>query len=76
MYGTLPSYRAILDVEGAADPASVAIVGTESEVEGQVRALAKAGITDFNMSAFPVEGDPGAIRRTMELFAGLAKSGV
>jgi len=76
MYGTLPSYRAILDVEGATDPASVAIVGSESEVEAQVRALAKVGVTDLNVSAYPVEGDPGAVRRTMELFAGLAKSGV
>jgi alkanesulfonate monooxygenase SsuD/methylene tetrahydromethanopterin reductase-like flavin-dependent oxidoreductase (luciferase family) len=76
MYGTLPSYRAVLDVEGAADPSSVAIVGTESEVESQVRALAKAGVTDFNASAYPVEGDPNTLRRTFELLAGLAKAGV
>ena len=76
VYGTLPSYRAVLDIEGAADASSVAIVGSEAEVEAQVRALAKAGVTDFNASAFPVEGDPAAMGRTFELLAGLAKAGV
>jgi len=31
-YGRLPSYRAVLDVEGAPDPADVAIIGSEDEV--------------------------------------------
>ncbi|MGE3075706.1 MAG: TIGR03564 family F420-dependent LLM class oxidoreductase [Dehalococcoidia bacterium] len=76
MYGTLPSYRAVLDVEGAADPASVAIVGTEKEVESQVRALAAAGVTDFNASPYPVEGDSTAVAHTIEFLASLAKAGV
>ena len=76
VYGTLPSYRAVLDIEGAADASSVAIVGSAAEVESQVRALAAAGVTDFNASAYPVEGDPNAIARTFELLAGLAKAGV
>ena len=76
MYGTLPSYRAVLDVEGAPNPADVAIVGSEQEVEQRVRALAAAGVTDFNGSPYPVEGDPGAVQRTIELLAGLAKAGV
>ena len=37
IYGHLPSYRAMLDREGAAGPADVAIVGTASEVAAQVR---------------------------------------
>ena len=76
LYGTLPSYRAVLDIEGATDPASVAIVGSEVEVEQQVRALAKAGVTDFNASAFPVEGDASSVARTYEVLAGLARAGV
>lgn len=76
VYGTLPSYRAVLDVEGAADASAVAIVGDEAEVERQIRALAASGVTDFNASAYPVEGDPGALRRTFELLSGLAKAGV
>ncbi len=76
MYGTLPSYRAVLDVEGAADPSSIAMVGSASQVEAQIRELAKSGVTDFSASPFPVEGDPGAIPRTFEMLASLAKHGV
>ncbi|MGH9080095.1 MAG: LLM class F420-dependent oxidoreductase [Acidimicrobiales bacterium] len=47
IYGQLPSYRAMLDREGAAGPADVGIVGTESEVKAQVRRLADIGATDF-----------------------------
>lgn len=75
VYGTLPSYRAVLDVEGAAGPADVAILGSEEEVTAQLRALAAAGVTDFNASPFPVEGDPGAIGRTIEFLAGLRRAG-
>jgi F420-dependent oxidoreductase-like protein len=46
-YGQLPSYRAMLDREGAVGPADVAIVGDEDAVAGQVQALADAGVTDF-----------------------------
>lgn len=76
VYGALPSYRAVLDIEGAADASSVAIVGTESEVEQQIRALASGGVTDFNAGIYPVEGDPGVTDRTFELLSGLAKVGV
>jgi alkanesulfonate monooxygenase SsuD/methylene tetrahydromethanopterin reductase-like flavin-dependent oxidoreductase (luciferase family) len=47
IYGQLPSYRAMLDREGAAGPADVAIVGDEDDVASQVMALAAAGATDF-----------------------------
>jgi F420-dependent oxidoreductase-like protein len=47
LYGHLPSYRAMLDREGAAGPADVAIVGTESEVRGRVRRFADIGVTEF-----------------------------
>jgi 5,10-methylenetetrahydromethanopterin reductase len=47
VYGQLPSYRAMLDSEGAAGPADVALVGTEDEVAAQVGVLAEAGVTDF-----------------------------
>jgi 5,10-methylenetetrahydromethanopterin reductase len=52
VYGFLPSYRAMLDREGAEGPADVAIVGDESAVEKQVRALADAGVTEFVASIF------------------------
>ena len=52
VYGFLPSYRAMLDREGAEGPADVAIVGDESTVEKQVRALADAGVTEYVASIF------------------------
>ena len=47
IYGQLPSYRAMLDREGAAGPGDVAIVGDEDAVGAQIVALADAGVTDF-----------------------------
>jgi F420-dependent oxidoreductase-like protein len=47
IYGQLPSYRAMLDREGAAGPADVAITGDEGAVGAQIMALAEAGVTDF-----------------------------
>ena len=76
IYGQLPSYRAVLDVEGAADASNLAIVGSAAEVERQVRHIASIGVTDFNATVFPVEGDPTATARTYELMAALANAGV
>jgi 5,10-methylenetetrahydromethanopterin reductase len=47
IYGQLPSYRAMLDREGAAGPADVAITGDEDAVSAQIMTLAEAGATDF-----------------------------
>ena len=52
IYGTLPSYRAMLDREGAEGPADVAIVGEATVVEKQVHALADAGVSEFVASIF------------------------
>jgi len=52
MYGFLPSYRAMLDREGAEGPADVAIVGDEATVAKQVRALADAGVTEYIAAIF------------------------
>jgi len=46
-YGQLPSYRAMLDREGAAGAADLAIVGDEAVVGRQIRELAGIGVTDF-----------------------------
>jgi hypothetical protein len=42
----------MLDAEGAAGPADVAIVGSAAEVTAGVRALADAGATDFSATEF------------------------
>jgi alkanesulfonate monooxygenase SsuD/methylene tetrahydromethanopterin reductase-like flavin-dependent oxidoreductase (luciferase family) len=47
IYGQLPSYRAMLDREGAGGPADVAIVGTEREVKDQIVRLRDIGTTEF-----------------------------
>ena len=52
VYGQLPSYRAMLDREGAAGPGDVVIVGDEDTVAAQILALAGAGVTDFVAAEF------------------------
>ncbi|HEV7527133.1 MAG TPA: TIGR03564 family F420-dependent LLM class oxidoreductase [Acidimicrobiia bacterium] len=52
VYGFLPSYRAMLDREGAEGPADVAIVGDEATVEKCVRALGDAGVSEFVAAEF------------------------
>ncbi|HEY5170242.1 MAG TPA: TIGR03564 family F420-dependent LLM class oxidoreductase [Acidimicrobiia bacterium] len=52
VYGFLPSYRAMLDREGAEGPADVAIVGDDAAVEKHVRALADAGVTEYVASVY------------------------
>ena len=47
MYGFLPSYRAMLDLEGVEGPADVAIVGSADEVRAQILALGEVGVTEF-----------------------------
>jgi F420-dependent oxidoreductase-like protein len=68
MYGHLPSYRAMLDREGAAGPEDVAIVGTAAEVADQVRRLADIGATDFCGAPF---GTGDEIRASIDTLAGL-----
>src|SRR5689334_8582642 len=67
VYGMLPSYRAMLDREGAEGPANVAIVGDESAVRGALAELRAAGATDFLAAPFGVEGDRDAVARTRAL---------
>ncbi len=51
-YGQLPSYKAMLDREGAANPADVAVVGSEADVERQLAEIESAGGTELNASVF------------------------
>jgi F420-dependent oxidoreductase-like protein len=60
VYGGLPSYRAMLDREGAGGPADVAMVGDESAVGEQIEELRSIGVTDFLASPFPAGGDAKA----------------
>ena len=67
MYGALPSYRAMLDREGAAGPGDVALVGSEAELRAELGRLRDAGVTEFTAACFPA--DAGAVERTEAFLA-------
>ena len=57
IYGVLPSYRNMLDREGAAGPADVAILGNEKALSARVEQLRDMGVTDFNAFIFPLDSE-------------------
>jgi F420-dependent oxidoreductase-like protein len=71
IYGQLPSYRAMLDREGADGPADIAIMGDEAAVRAGVARVADAGGTDFIASCF---GSGEEITRTKSLLAAIASA--
>lgn len=62
-YGHLPSYRAMLDLEGVAGPADVMLAGSEEDVDRQLTRLEEAGATEFTASPL---GSSEERRRTLE----------
>src|SRR5262249_39010978 len=52
IYGQLPSSRAMLDREGAANPADIAVVGDEAALRAGLERVRDAGATDVNASPF------------------------
>ena len=68
IYGQLPSYRAMLDREGAQGPGDVTLAGDEAAVAAQVSALEEAGVTDFVAADLD---EPGQ-HRTRDLLKSLA----
>ncbi len=66
MYDRIPSYRAMLDREGAATPADVAIIGDEEAVLRGIRRVEDAGATE--LTVVPL-GSAADRRRTFELVA-------
>ncbi len=65
MYGTLPSYKAMLDREGYEGPGDIAIIGGAGEVEDRVRTLADAGVTTFAASEFGSRDQRAATRELL-----------
>ncbi len=61
-YGGIPSYRAMLDKEGADGPGDVAILGGERALDEALDRLEAMGVSDFSASIMPV--DPEAEGRT------------
>jgi hypothetical protein len=58
-YASLPAYRAMLDREGAAGPAEVAVIGDADAIGGQLMRFAELGATDFVASPY-ASGQQGA----------------
>jgi F420-dependent oxidoreductase-like protein len=71
VYGQLPSYRAMLDREGGASPADVALVGDEEAVTAGIRRIEEAGATEFSGALF---GSRGEMERSRSLFGALVSS--
>ena len=63
VYGTLPSYRAMLDKEGAT-PADIALVGDEAALDAHLERLRDVGVTDLDAWVVPLE--EGAGERTLD----------
>ncbi|MCP4904275.1 MAG: LLM class F420-dependent oxidoreductase [bacterium] len=63
-YGMIPSYRAMLDREGAAGPADIALIGDEKQLDRALQRLEDVGVTDFDAAIIPAE--EGAEARTLD----------
>lgn len=67
-YGTLENYQRLFAREGITSPGELAVVGSESEVDKQLRRFADAGATELWPTVFPVGEDVEAsVRRTREV---------
>jgi 5,10-methylenetetrahydromethanopterin reductase len=71
IYPNLPSYKAMLDKEGAESPADVAFLGDEDSVVAAIERVAAAGATDFVAS---IIGNREERERTFAVLSGLARS--
>jgi F420-dependent oxidoreductase-like protein len=69
VYTDVPSYRAMLDREGAATAADLAIIGTADEVAERVADLARAGVDEFMACVF---GTPDEQQATHDCLRGRA----
>ena len=64
-YNDLPSYRDVMDREGAAGPADVSLVGDEATVRAGLERFASAGTTDFSALEIPTNPDEEARTRAL-----------
>lgn len=68
IYGKLPSYRAMLDIEGVDGPADISLIGSAEQVRDAVATIAESGATEFT-AVIPTP-DPDERARTIEALAG------
>ena len=62
-YGPIPSYRAMMDREGAEGPGDLAILGDERALDEALDRLEAIGVSDFSASIMPI--DPETEGRTV-----------
>lgn len=62
-YATLPSYRAVLDIEGLHGLEDLSIVGSEEFVRDAIGRITESGATDF--TPVPLGGNPDEEARTL-----------
>jgi F420-dependent oxidoreductase-like protein len=67
IYGQLPSYRAMLDREGAGGPSDIALAGDEKALRAEIARLRDIGVTDFD--AFITAVEDGSEERTLAFLA-------
>jgi 5,10-methylenetetrahydromethanopterin reductase len=65
MYGYLPSYRVMLDLEGYPGPEDAALIGDEATVSGRIDELRAAGVDEFVGIAFDASPDNRARTRAL-----------
>jgi F420-dependent oxidoreductase-like protein len=68
-YATLPSYRAMLDIEGIEGLGDLSIVGNEEFVRDAIGEIEQSGATDF--TPVPMGGNPDEEARTQAVLRGL-----
>jgi len=71
IYPNLPSYKAMLDKEGARTAADIGFIGDEETVAAAITKLADAGATDFVAA---IVGDAAERERGFALVSELARS--
>ncbi len=70
IYGQLPSYRAMLDREGAEEPGDIALIGDEQTVAGKIGILEESGVTDFVAAQFSRGDDAERTRALLKSLLG------
>jgi alkanesulfonate monooxygenase SsuD/methylene tetrahydromethanopterin reductase-like flavin-dependent oxidoreductase (luciferase family) len=64
-YAALPSYRAMLDIEGVQGIESIALIGSEQEVADGLGRIAESGATDFTGVVMGANADELARARSV-----------
>jgi F420-dependent oxidoreductase-like protein len=66
-YAALPSYRAMLDIEGVQGIEAISLIGSEQQVTDGLARIARSGATDF--TAVVMGSDPDELARTRSVLA-------